>query len=149
MTDTDRLAALRAEVEGLPGAIFTHPMDDCVYRQAVLALIDEALAATPAPLEPLPNDGPMLPSEEAGLRGAVEEAERDGYRYSARTVRMLLATIDQARATPAPLDVERLAHKAAEIGFTYGALGRDFEYVLKNVDDMLAAERAAYAEGAE
>jgi hypothetical protein len=39
--------------------------------------------------------------------------------------------------------VERLAHKAAEIGFTYGALGRDFEYVYKNVNDMLAA---AYAE---
>jgi len=43
------------------------------------------------------------------------------------------------RAARDPLDVERLAHKAAEIGFTYGALGRDYEYVLKNVDDMLRA----------
>jgi len=37
-------------------------------------------------------------------------------------------------------ELERLAHKAAEIGFTYGALGRDFEYVYKNVDDMLREE---------
>jgi hypothetical protein len=54
-----------------------------------------------------------------------------------------LAALDGEPTTPAPLDVERLAHKAAEIGFTYGALGRDFEYVYKNVNDMLAA---AYAE---
>ena len=31
-----------------------------------------------------------------------------------------------------------LVHRAAEIGFTYGALGRDFEYVYKNVEDELA-----------
>ena len=35
------------------------------------------------------------------------------------------------------LDVKAIAHKAAEIGYTYGALGRDFEYVYKNVDDLL------------
>jgi len=39
----------------------------------------------------------------------------------------------------AALDVERLAHKAAGIGFTCGALGRDYEYVLKTVNDMLRA----------
>lgn len=40
------------------------------------------------------------------------------------------------------LDENELAHKAAQIGYTYGALGRDFEYVYKNVNDMLAAARA-------
>jgi len=35
-------------------------------------------------------------------------------------------------------DVAAVAHKAAEIGFTYGALGRDYQYVYKNVNDMLA-----------
>ena len=53
----------------------------------------------------------------------------------------LWAVEAQARAESRAegLDVTRLAHKAAEIGFTYGALGRDYEYVLKNVNDMLRA----------
>ena len=35
--------------------------------------------------------------------------------------------------------IAAVAHKAAEIGFTYGALGRDYEYAMRSVDDMLAA----------
>lgn len=41
----------------------------------------------------------------------------------------------------APVDgLREVAHKAAQIGFTYGALGRDYEYVHKNVQDMLREE---------
>jgi hypothetical protein len=39
--------------------------------------------------------------------------------------------------------VERIALKAAQIGYTYGALGRDFVYVIPNVTDMLAEETGA------
>ena len=51
----------------------------------------------------------------------------------------------EAQARAEALDVEAIAHKAAQIGFTYGALGRDFEYVYKNVNDMLAEARAILA----
>ena len=57
----------------------------------------------------------------------------------------LRAAIIEAQARAEALDVEAIAHKAAQIGFTYGALGRDFEYVYKNVNDMLAEARAILA----
>jgi hypothetical protein len=43
------------------------------------------------------------------------------------------------RLEDAEAAVRDAAHKAAQIGFTYGALGRDFTFAYKNVEDMLAA----------
>lgn len=44
-----------------------------------------------------------------------------------------------ALAYPVPTEVElrKVAHKAAQIGFTYGALGRDFTFAYKDVEDLL------------
>lgn len=50
---------------------------------------------------------------------------------------------DRDPSAAADLDVEGLVHKAVEIGYTYGALGRDFEYAYKNANDLLAAAYAA------
>jgi hypothetical protein len=47
-----------------------------------------------------------------------------------------------ARAERAERLLSEAAHKASGIGFTYGALGRDFTYVYKNVEDMLAELKA-------
>lgn len=41
--------------------------------------------------------------------------------------------VEQARAET----MRDIAHQAAQIGYTYGALGRDFTYAYKNVNDLL------------
>lgn len=106
------------------------------HRKASRETLARQRAAVPEALDVEPMTGAVAGGllEFDARSGEYTLTERFGSEFGATHLLYRFAR----PAVPEALDVEAIALKAAEIGFTYGALGRDYTFAYKNVQDMLA-----------